>query len=562
MKKQQSQIRFGLMCNGFQFPFWQVETLKKTLAASDVSLELIIVDSKKKTAASPIPVAEKESLLWRIYKKKYVSKKSKALKSQDFSKVLKNIPQVKCESVVENNNAISFEKKDVETITSYNLDFILKFELGKICGEILNSAKHGVWEFHHSDPSKYSGKTYGFWEIFNGDLVTGAALRRLTDDADQEIILKTGFLKTELFLPKNIDKIHYESSRWVLQLCVDIRHQQDDNLNNPTPKSPAVFHPSPSNYQLIVFFFKQIKILLKKAYKTLFITDYWNIGVAQAPITAFLNPEHLPKVDWFPKLPKNKFIADPFGIYHNGELHIIYEDFLFRERIGTTAALQFENGKFQDNGIVIKENFHMSYPFVFEQNDEIYCIPETYQAQQVRLYKATDFPTKWELDRVLIENYHGIDNTLLEHDDLWWLFSTNKQDGAHYNLNIFYAENLFGEWKKHPKNPVKTDFRSARPAGTIFRHEGEIYRPSMDYSEKVEGRIIINKILKLTKTDFKEENTCTINPYQNTYFSDKIHTLSQTGDLTIIDGAKELFVLGNIHALKYKLISLLGKIKK
>src|SRR5690606_38007391 len=137
-----------------------------------------------------------------------------------------------------------------------------------------------------------------------------------------------------------------------------------------------------------------------------------------------------------------------------------------------------------------------------------------------------------------------------------------KNDGVHYNLKLHFADNVFGNWQPHPKNPVKTDIRCARPAGNIFVHNGEIFRPSMDYSEKVEGRIVINKILKLSKTDFKEEKFCIVNPYTDTFFSDKIHTLSQVGQFTIIDGAKELFVPGNIHALKYKLVSLLGKLTK
>ena len=70
------------------------------------------------------------------------------------------------------------------------------------------------------------------------------------------------------------------------------------------------------------------------------------------------------------------------------------------------------------------------------------------------------------------------------------------------------------------------------------------------------------KINHRSSSDYKEENNNIVNPYADTYFSDKIHTLSQAGKYTIIDGAKELFVLGNIHALKYKLISLKGKLKK
>ena len=449
----------------------------------------------------------------------------------------------------------------METIKAHNLDFILRFGFSIIRGKILEAAKFGVWSFHHNDEMKYRGTPPCFWEIFNGDPVTGSVLQRLTNKLDAGIILKRGHMKTDSSYVKNRDQLYFESTNWPRQLCVDIRYNQTEIFERPPSKTTAPLYRAPTNLQLLKFFAVTFSMIAKKAYKALFITDYWNVGVALAPISAFLDPDNLPEVKWFPNLPKNKFIADPFGIHYKGNLHIIYEDFLFGEGIGTIASLQFKNNVFTDNGIVIREDFHMSYPYIFEQNKNIYCIPETYQANQVRLYKAIDFPKKWKLEKVLIDNYAGIDNTLLFHDEKWWMFSTDKNSGAHYNLNIFYANDIFGNWQPHPKNPVKTDIRSARPAGSIFLHEGKIFRPAMDYSQKVEGRIKINSILKLTPTDFEEEVYCTVNPYTDTFFSDKIHTLSQTGPYTIVDGAKELFVFSSKEALQYKIYSRIKKLR-
>ena len=550
MSDQLSKIRFGIICDGFQFPDWQAKCINYLLAEDDIELALLIRDSNEKSN-------QKESFLWKLYDKFYVQKRSKSLKSTDLSTQFSKIPRLKFSLQKEDIN-----KESLEKIKEYQLDFILNLNPQELTGPILEAAKFGMWSFHHGNLSINSIHSSCFWEIFNQNLITEASLIRLSSDNSSVIILKQGCLKTELFYPKNIDKIHYESAKWPAKLCHDIRNNHFENLESQSKKQSSSEVNSPSNFQLIWFFFIQLKILLKKAYKTLFITDYWNVGVAKAPIQSFLNPEKPLEVEWFPKLPKNKFIADPFGFYYQNELHIIYEDFLFNERLGTTAALEFKDGKYTDNGIVIKEDFHMSYPFTFEYEGEIYCIPETYQANQVRLYKAVEFPKKWQLDRVLIDNYAGIDNTLLKYGDYWWLFSTDKFGGHNCNLNIHFTKDLFGEWIAHPKNPVKTDIRSARPAGTIFSKDGYFFRPSMDYSEKVEGRIVINKIIKLTTTDYKEESIKTIDPYSNTYFSDKIHTLSEAGNFTIIDGAKELFVLGNIHALKYKLISLIRKLNK
>lgn len=47
---------------------------------------------------------------------------------------------------------------------------------------------------------------------------------------------------------------------------------------------------------------------------------------------------------------------------------------------------------------VLNENFHLSYPNVFEYDGSIYMLPETFESNQLRLYKCVSFPYKWELD--------------------------------------------------------------------------------------------------------------------------------------------------------------------
>ena len=44
--------------------------------------------------------------------------------------------------------------------------------------------------------------------------------------------------------------------------------------------------------------------------------------------------------------------------------------------------------------IVLDEPFHMSYPYVFKWQEDFYMIPESQEANSVRLYRALDFPTK------------------------------------------------------------------------------------------------------------------------------------------------------------------------
>jgi hypothetical protein len=241
-------------------------------------------------------------------------------------------------------------------------------------------------------------------------------------------------------------------------------------------------------------------------------------------------------------------------------LHIFYETYPFTDARGKLDYIQYK-GSFGPEQKLIKEPFHLSYPYPIKHMGQYYLVPESYEANQVFMYKAKDFPLIWEKSHVLMEGFPGIDNTIIEHDGMYWMFTTDRRDGFRHNLKLYYAEDLFGEWISHPKNPVKTDIRSARPAGTPFRYQGDWYRPSMDYAEKIEGRIYINKVLKLSQTDYDEINVRIIDPYTDNRFSDKIHTLCEAGDYTIIDGGKEAFIFGSIYFLLHKVILVIRKCK-
>lgn len=559
MKKTGRHIRFGIVCGSTHLHLWQEMVVMKLISETDIELKLVILEGnqqrEKRTATS-------SSSLWNLYYRYRVQKKSTTLKLNKSDTLFEGIPKVHLDFVESGNREVQFQDDYIAKIENAKLDFIINFSPTKLIGKALNIPRHGVWVFQFGNPEKYKDVTPCFWEIYNQDVVTSGYLTRLTDESGTMDLLHQGHLKTSIFHKKNMDKMFQECTSWPLKVCEDIREGSSENLGTTTKVNIIKIVRFPSNLQILLFPLIQLKLLLKQGWKQLFFTDYWNIGIVRAPIQEFLNAEKKHIIHWFPNLPKTRFMADPFGLYFKDQLHILYEDLKFEDGIGKTASCLYDEGEFKQNNIVIDEEYHMSYPFLFEKDDEFYCIPETSQANQVRLYKALVFPTKWELKKVLIEDYAGIDSTIFKHEDTWFLFSTNKRSGHRYNLNIHHSTSIFGPWREHPKNPVKTDIRSARPAGTLFEYNGAIYRPSMDYSERIEGRIIINKILTLTVRDFKEEVHNSIDPFKDSYFSDKVHTLSQVGSYTLVDGAKELFIFNNFHAFKYKVKRIIAELKK
>src|SRR2546427_610728 len=185
---------------------------------------------------------------------------------------------------------------------------------------------------------------------------------------------------------------------------------------------------------------------------------------------------------------------------------------------------------------------HASYPYLVVERGEIYCIPETNASREIGLYRAIDFPTRWEKVGTLVSGVAALDPTVFRHEGRWWLTCTDREVGENMPLFVWHARNLEGPWEPHALNPVKADIRSSRPAGTPFVDGGILYRPAQDCSRMYGGGIVINRVVRLTPTEFMEEPAATIEPFSESPFPDGIHTLSGVGDITLIDSKRHRFV--------------------
>jgi hypothetical protein len=194
--------------------------------------------------------------------------------------------------------------------------------------------------------------------------------------------------------------------------------------------------------------------------------------------------------------------------------------------------------------VAIELPVHTSYPYLFEHEGNIYCVPETSQARETGLYRAEELPHKWMKAASLISNFSGLDSTLFQFGGRWWLWCTSRDDplAGCQELFIWYAQDLLGPWRPHSGNPVKTDVCSSRPAGTPFMHDGYLYRPAQDCSRTYGGRIVVNRVTRLTPTEFEEQPATVFEPYANDRYPNGIHTMSAVGSITLIEGLRRRFV--------------------
>ena len=294
-----------------------------------------------------------------------------------------------------------------------------------------------------------------------------------------------------------------------------------------------------------------MKRSVHKLYNDVLRIQDWNVGVIDRPISDFLRPDIERKILWLPSPGRAKYLADPFGLIQDKRVVILCEEFDYSTGKGKIVCYEEdEDHSLTGPHVAIELPVHISYPYLLEWKGETYCVPETSQAREVSLYRAQEFPCKWEKVHTLIDNFPGVDASIFQFDGRCWLACTNLDDGPWDKLFIWHAEDLTGPWRPHRANPVKVSLRSSRPAGTPFFYEGALYRPAQDCSNKYGQSVVLNRIRRLTTDEFEEEEVATVAPFQAPY-TEGLHTLSSTDGMTLVDGKRFRFV-SNFSEAKFK----------
>ena len=201
---------------------------------------------------------------------------------------------------------------------------------------------------------------------------------------------------------------------------------------------------------------------------------------------------------------KASFVADPFMLRKGSKWYMFFEVLNALDNKGDIGVAESDDGlKWTYRKIIIDEPFHLSYPYVFEWNGEIYLVPESASANHLRLYRASNFPYEWEFADTLLAGRFG-DHGLFRYDNTWWLMA-NSEPSANNTLHLFYSKELEGPWTEHPLSPiVKADANKARPGGRVYVNKNVIIRYAQDCDPTYGKALNAFQIMTLTKTEYTE----------------------------------------------------------
>jgi hypothetical protein len=376
------------------------------------------------------------------------------------------------------------------------------------------------------------------------------------------VVLREGYLRANLLSSaRNREQLLARITHWPALVCIDIRNGVTGRLTSRPLISSARERGAPTRVQLFNYKCRIAVRTVRVVLRSLFRHDQWNVGWADLPIASFLHSSHSESVQWLKPPRRSEFLADPFGVWRDGRLTILYEHFSYRDTRGSIAAIEPASGsRCAEVQIGPRPAVHLSYPFLVEVEGRLLCIPESHAAREIGLYEIGRFPDRWVKVANLLEGISIVDATIFRHEGTWWLAGSEPDTkGITCELHLWHAAAITGPWHPHAANPVKTDIRSARPGGTPFYDNGVLYRPAQDCSKTYGGRVVINRVVTLTTTAFEETPAAVLEPDPAGRYPAGLHTLSQVGNITLIDGKRLVFSPAEFRRVFMHYLRMLGK---
>jgi hypothetical protein len=555
MSMRSELLRVALLVDSLVQPAW-VRRLVDEIQRSDVArVALVVRNAARPPAPAPggrlrIWYRNRAALLYTLYMRLDAwafPARPDPFEPCDLSEVLRDVPVI---DVVPRMTRFSdyFPDADVERVLAHRLDVALRLGFRILRGRALSVARHGVWSYHHGDNAVNRGGPAGFWEVMERHPATGSVLQVLSEELDGGRAIYRSYAATHpLSVNQNRLSYYWKSSTFVMRKLCDLHRDGAAALETTAqPALPAYtqrLYTQPTNAAMARLLGRLAARYVMRHVRARAGFRQWTLAYRLASArTTDDSPDLVFHRFRILEPPAGRFWADPFAAYAGGRHYILFEDYSYAARRGHISAIELgADGTPSAPVPVLQREYNLSYPFVFTWRGEHYMIPESNANLTVDVYRATRFPYEWEPAVTLFAGQRLVDVTLQEIDGRWWMFANapatpeiKYESWTWDELHIFYADSPLGPWRAHPRNPVVSDVRRARPAGRLFQHHGTWYRPAQDCAGDYGARVAIQRIVRLDTSNYDETPETVLAPAWQTGFTG-IHTINAAAGLTVVD---------------------------
>lgn len=552
-ESQAKPLRIGVMIDGFQIPSVFRRVLTDITASNFANLELVIVNREP-----PSPVGSsrwrllrgrRRSILYEFFQKynRRQAKNPNPLEAVDCTDILGPCPRLDV-SPVKKGLVEYFPPEPVATLQACELDVILRFGFDALRGEVLTSARYGVWSFHYGDNEFYRGGPAFFWEVVEDNPYSGVSLQVLSDKPDDALVLCKSIFPTVRgqWPSRNLFQPCWGSAHFVIRKLHELHERGWEAVKQqaipPAPyRGKTAIYRTPNNLQMLKWLVPKVgeRIVHRLNPWPTEKIDQWRICLRRSDSPKLITGQSQDKSNfrWMP-CPPGHFYADPFLIERDGQVWVFFEDYLYNKRHGRIAcAPVLSDGSTGDPTVCLELPYHLSYPLVFHHVGEVFMIPESTRNGCIELWRAADFPFSWKLEKKLFSGSFS-DTTPLLHQGRWYFFTAlSERDSKPAFGALFSADSLTGDWARHPSCPISTDIRYARSAGAILAADNRLLRPVQDGGENYGRRIHVEEILELSPCAYRSRRLHSIEPDWGKGLTG-VHTYAFCAGIEVLDAVR------------------------
>lgn len=401
---------------------------------------------------------------------------------------------------------------DTAGISALDADIIIDVSRGLGRGLIAEAATKGVWFLNFLTPATGSESVQA---IARNAPFYEAKLCRRREGTDQFETVSSAVLNLKLFATLNHLFLCEKSVSLIIRELKREAHGQADVAeqlqSDPQPSRPGVIMFTRYAFG---FMGRAIKRFIEvQASKLHFRPGEFFLKTSRTDLLK-ADPSKMREHH----SPVNGYFADPFLWERDGEMYCFFEVYNYSTDTGHISVGRFVDGQLTDIKPAIQTDYHMSFPFLFEDDEgSLFMMPEACSQRRIETWKCVEFPHKWERVQTVLDDVIAADSSLARIGQEWWLFTNMSNDPfgeMSSELHIYKIDGPgMSELTPHPLNPVVFDTRTARNGGRVILSNGDYYRISQDNSHGLYGYgVNAMKIEHISMTDYRETLTRKIEP--------------------------------------------------
>ena len=438
--------------------------------------------------------------------------------------------------------------EDGKESTAINASIVINLSSKSLPKNIKVTTLQGVWRYFFGDYKQQSSHHVGRSEYLDRKGYVDTGIIAENWENHHYILHQKKSALDHLSMCVGIENVLWGCVNFIPTLLEKLHRYGEDYLNNKQVLKADSGQVGSRKSGMLKEWFICIKSYSRQIIVNSIFPCKWILLIDKEPADVKPYPQY-EQIKKHQKLlpPRGKFWADPFIVNKGEDTYIFFEELEYKNWKGYISYMKVDsNDGYSHPTKILERPYHLSYPFIFSYDNEMYMIPESRENNTMELYHCENFPDQWTFKHKVMEGLQACDTTLLEYQGKWWMFTVLNSHEKCMNaedLYIFYADSpLAKDWTPHRNNPVISDATIARSAGNFFIQNGKLYRPSQNCSGIYGKSLNINEVIELTADSYKEKKI-----YEDTATwslrVEGVHTYNQTEKLVVSDAQYYQFLL-------------------